>query len=82
MRRYYKSTFWFMFFCTFSLIILSIIDGALFVFHPNNAFVIMFDKFLSISRPQAGGGSFPCDGSHACAVCDSNCGLCSIVLTP
>ena len=33
-------------------------------------------------RPQAGGGSFPCDGSHACAVCDSNCGLCSIVLTP
>ena len=48
MRRYYKSTFWFMFFCTFSLIILSIIDGALFVFHPNNAFVIMFDKFLSI----------------------------------
>ena len=31
---------------------------------------------------QAGGGSFPCDESHACAVCDSNCGLCSIVLTP
>ncbi|WP_324177394.1 hypothetical protein [Ligilactobacillus salivarius] len=49
MRRYYKSTFWFMFFCAFSLIILSIIDGVLFVFLPNNAFVIMFDKFLSIS---------------------------------
>lgn len=31
---------------------------------------------------QAGGGSFPCDGWHACAAYDSNCGLCSIVLTP
>ena len=31
---------------------------------------------------QAGGESFPCVGSHVCAVCDSNCGLCSIVLTP
>ena len=31
---------------------------------------------------QAGRESFPCDESHACAVCDSNCGLCSIVLTP
>ena len=32
--------------------------------------------------PQADGGSFPCDGSRAYAAYDSNCGLCSIVLTP